>query len=184
MVAKRLVGAEQLAGTPSGKHGTMSDAPETFANLPPYTYVPGHAPHPASDPAGHMRDSGVPDDWTPSDHLRWGKKLFQHGFYWEAHEAWEHLWMELGRTSDEALIVKGLIKLAASAVKCREGNAVGSKRHAVRAVELLGSGSSASMFDSINLPAALESAERFAEAPPIDHTAPSYRPVSLPGLRI
>ena len=48
--------------------------------------------------------------------------LLNHGFYWEAHEAWETLWHAAGRKGEIADFLKGLIKLAAAAVKAREGN--------------------------------------------------------------
>jgi hypothetical protein len=160
----------------------MSELQSDFPDLPPYTYVPGYAPHPVSDPYGHMRQFILPDSWSQRDHLLWGKRLFEHGYYWEAHEAWEHLWLELGRTSDEALAVKGLIKLAASAVKCREGNANGAIRHATRATELLRADSDSMLFEGGHLKAARKSAKRIAESPPVDHVAPSDQPVPLPGL--
>ena len=109
----------------------MTDSLDCFPDLPPYTYVPGFAAHPISHPDGHMRDFELPTDWSQSQFLQWGQRLFNNGYYWEAHEVWEHVWLELGRTTDDALIVKGLIKLAASGVKCREGNATGATRHAV-----------------------------------------------------
>lgn len=155
-----------------------------FPDLPPYTYVPGYAPHPVSDPDGHMQQISLPETWSQQDHLQWGTRLFEHGYYWEAHEAWEHLWLELGRTSEEALTIKGLIKLAASAVKCREGNSTGAIRHASRAAELLRPGSHSVLFEGCNLKAARESAKRIAESPLVDHVAPSDHPVPLPGLQI
>jgi hypothetical protein len=133
--------------------------------LPPYSYVPGHGlPHPVNDPAGHLyaaRDSaheppissttltGLPAD-PPSrrraltarlaDNSRWlyALDLFNEGFYWEAHEAWESFWNALGRTTLEAQFVQGLIHLAAAAVKIREGRPTGVARHTQRARELLG----------------------------------------------
>lgn len=70
----------------------------------------------------------------------WAMDLFNHGFYWEAHEAWEGLWHAFGRSGPKADFVKGLIKLSAAGVKAREGNATGVTRHARRAAELLGLG--------------------------------------------
>ncbi|HMC90499.1 MAG TPA: DUF309 domain-containing protein, partial [Gemmataceae bacterium] len=72
--------------------------------LPPYSYVPGRFPHPHSDPRGHsygVRRERPPAldarDWqTARAYLR-GVDLFNHGFYWEAHEAWEELWLACGR---------------------------------------------------------------------------------------
>jgi hypothetical protein len=63
--------------------------------------------------------------------------LFNHGFYWEAHEAWESLWHAVGRQGPVAAWLKALIKLAAAGVKAREGNPAGVARHATRALELL-----------------------------------------------
>jgi predicted metal-dependent hydrolase len=62
--------------------------------------------------------------------------LFNHGYYWEAHEAWESLWHAAGRTGPVADFLKGLIKLAAAGVKVAEGNQDGARSHAKRAAEL------------------------------------------------
>ncbi len=131
-----------------------------------------------------MQDSPLPDTWTPRQHLLWGRRLFQHGYYWEAHEAWEHVWLELGRTTADARVVKGLIKLAAAAVKCREGNANGAERHAARAAELLRERAESDLFASMNLAAAFESAQRIAASPPVGFAPPSDQPAILPGLEI
>ena len=113
--------------------------------LPPYTYTPGVTPHPIRDPAGHSHGFPAHDvvvDAASVDRcceFRRGIELFQHGFYWEAHEAWEAVWHALARTGPAADFLKGLIKLAAAGVKAREGNSDGVQRHARRAVELLSS---------------------------------------------
>src|SRR5438552_13723799 len=41
-----------------------------------------------------------------------GAELFNRGLYWEAHEAWEELWLEL--EDEPKLFVQGLIQLAAA----------------------------------------------------------------------
>jgi hypothetical protein len=64
--------------------------------------------------------------------------LFNGGWYWESHEAWESFWNALGRSTPEARFVQGLIHLAAAAVKIREGKPNGVARHTQRARELLG----------------------------------------------
>ena len=120
--------------------------------LPPYSYVPGYFQHPISDPAGHSYkchatageterpDHNIPinlaSEWRLSSEYLFGIDLFNHGFYWEAHETWEQLWIEFGRSGRDADFSKGLIKLAAAGVKAREGRAVGVQRHALRAREL------------------------------------------------
>jgi hypothetical protein len=114
------------------------------APLPPYSYVPGFTPHPVSDPSGHMFGQApeppappAADEWQASEAYRYGIDLFNHGYYWEAHEAWESLWHAAGRKGTVATWLKALIKLAAAVVKAREGNAAGVLRHARRSLELL-----------------------------------------------
>jgi predicted metal-dependent hydrolase len=111
--------------------------------LPPYRFVPGRSPHPISDPKGHSY--GIkPTPSEPLDPGRWneswpyilGIDLFNHAYYWEAHEQWESLWHACGRTGATADFLKGLIKLAAAGVKNLEGKAEGVKSHARRAAEL------------------------------------------------
>ena len=84
--------------------------------LPPYSYVPGHRPHPVSHPDGHQYGAErpqpqrlAPPDWRDSSDFRHGVDLFNHGFYWEAHEAWEGLWLAAGRRGVVGDFLKGLI---------------------------------------------------------------------------
>jgi len=117
--------------------------------LPPYSYVPGLAPHPATDPRGHSFGQHEPPT-EPLDETSYASNatylyaidLFNHGYYWEAHEAWEALWHAAGRSGTTASFLKGLIKLAAAGVKAREGRASGVRQHAKRAAELLRGGAS------------------------------------------
>lgn len=44
-----------------------------------------------------------------------GIDLFNHGFYWESHEAWEAVWISAGRRGSVADFLKALIKVAAAA---------------------------------------------------------------------
>jgi hypothetical protein len=143
--------------------------------LPPYSYVPGHElPHPVNDPAGHLY--GVPHEppipaaelallptepasrrralaATLAANPRWlyALDLFNAGFYWEAHEAWESFWNAFGRTTPEALFIQGLIHLAAAAVKIREGKPAGVSRHTKRARELLGDPAAANLGGTLGL---------------------------------
>lgn len=113
------------------------------ANFPPYSYVPGHFPHPISDPAGHSFGMSVPKaepidpaNWQASSEYLRGIELFNHGYYWEAHEVWESLWHAADRAGPIADFLKALIKLAAAGVKVREGNSAGVSAHARRAEQL------------------------------------------------
>ena len=111
--------------------------------FPPYAYVPGRHPHPGTNPDGHR--FGKPREIVPppseatlksNPHFQLGVDLFNHGYYWEAHEIWEELWVASGRAGQLADFFKGLIKLAAAGVKAREGNLKGVIKHASRAREL------------------------------------------------
>nr|WP_245472409.1 DUF309 domain-containing protein [Rhizobium jaguaris] len=70
-------------------------------DFPDYAYLPGRQPHPVRDPAGHSYHVGplplaeiAPSD---SDSFAWGQDLFNHSYYWEAHEAWEGVGSGWGR---------------------------------------------------------------------------------------
>ncbi len=132
--------SEHPSNPSEGRPKRYSDRP-----LPPYSHVPGLTPHPVSDPRGHMHGDEEedppalsPDDWERSPTFLYAIDLFNYGFYWEAHEAWEQLWIAAGRVGPTADFLKGLIKLAAAGVKLREGNSEGVLRHGKRAEQLLG----------------------------------------------
>lgn len=46
-----------------------------------------------------------------------GVELFNQGLFWEAHEAWEKIWL-----SDRCPRMRGMIQYAAALVKLRQGN--------------------------------------------------------------
>lgn len=112
------------------------------APFPAYTYVPGETPHPSRDPRGHLFGLQAeplrvsPEPWFRCDEYLRGVDLFNHGYYWESHEAWEAVWHATGRAGPTADLLKGLIKLAAGGVKTRAGSPIGRQRHCRRAAEL------------------------------------------------
>jgi hypothetical protein len=121
--------------------------------LPPYSYVPGLTPHPVSDERGHSFGLREPtperldaNSWRENAAFLWAVDLFNCGYYWEAHEAWESLWHVAGRAGPTADYLKGLIKLAAAGVKLREGNAAGVTRHVGRSCELLAAAEGTTLF--------------------------------------
>jgi hypothetical protein len=93
-----------------------------------------------SDPGGHQHgarprppDALIPERWQDSRAYLRGLDLFNFGYYWEAHEAWEGLWQACGRTGTTAEFLKGLIKLAAAGVKVRQGSPRGVASHGGKA---------------------------------------------------
>ena len=110
-------------------------------SLPPYAYLPGKNPHPLRDPTGHSYHvEPIPvaaEVSLCSDAFAWGLDLFNHGYYWEAHEAWEGLWQVADRDGPLRVLFKGLILLSAAGVKIRERKNAAAARHAMRAAALL-----------------------------------------------
>ena len=111
--------------------------------LPAYSFVPGRSPHPHTDPAGHRFGHDLPpaepldpERWQTSHRYLLGIDLFNHGYYWEAHEAWEAVWNTQGRRGTIATFLKCLIQLAVVAVKVRQGMRDAAIAHARRAAEL------------------------------------------------
>jgi hypothetical protein len=112
--------------------------------FPAYAHRPGRTPHPLRDPAGHSHGLARAAPAAP-DPARWrdcrdyllGIDLFNAGYFWEAHEAWEGLWQACGRVGPVAALMRALIALAAAALKREAGNAAGAAAHAARAGRLL-----------------------------------------------
>jgi hypothetical protein len=92
------------------------------------------------DPAGHSYQvEPVPvaaEASLDADAFLWGLDLFNHGYYWEAHEAWEGLWQVADRDGPLRMLFKGLILLSAAGVKIRERKNAAAARHAMRAAAL------------------------------------------------
>jgi len=108
--------------------------------FPAYAFVPGQTPHPFSHPAGHhhapfgeVLAAPDPESWRECLPYLHALDLFNHGFYWEAHEVWEGLWHACGRRGPTADFLKGLIHLAAAGVKVRQGLEAGVISHAQKA---------------------------------------------------
>jgi uncharacterized protein len=146
------------------------------SGLPPYTYVPGGPwPHPnrAKDAASN-RGTEPPADPADSRLFRRGIELFDAGYYWEAHEAWEVLWHAAGRRGATADVLRGLIKLAAAGIKVRERREPGVRTHARRAAECFGAARRQGGVHQLGLDLDLwiERARAIAESPPADPGPP------------
>jgi uncharacterized protein len=110
--------------------------------FPLYAYVPGHTPHPTRDPDGHsygaafeMPEPPDPQEWRACRDYLYGIDLFNHGFYWEAHEVWEGLWVACGRRGPN--LPAGV---AAAGLKARSGSERRQGGSPVRARIVLPSG--------------------------------------------
>ena len=92
--------------------------------FPAYAFVPGRAPHPRRDPRGHSHEASEParrplGDWRLDETWRFGVDLYNHGYLWEAHEAWEGLWHAAKHDELQAEHLQGLIQCAAGVLKVR-----------------------------------------------------------------
>ena len=94
--------------------------------FPPYAFLPGRDPHPTRDPAGHSHGhEPAPavyleaSAWRDNAEYLYGVDLYNHGFLWEAHEAWESLWHAAKHDELQAEFLQGLIQCAAASLKVR-----------------------------------------------------------------
>lgn len=96
------------------------DAPPRCSTrpFPEYRHLPGSTPHPVRSPAGHSHGSTRVEE-DPQALLLEGVDLYNHGFWWESHEAWEEAWILFGRTTPVAKLTQGLIFVAAAHLKHR-----------------------------------------------------------------
>jgi hypothetical protein len=104
--------------------------------LSAYRYVPGLHPHPIRDPRGHSYQPVLRlnrhapwrvDEWRTLDDWLYGIDLFNRFYFWEAHEAWEGLWAAVGRDTAPALLLQGLIQIAAALLKTHMGVFLGAR---------------------------------------------------------
>lgn len=106
--------------------------------FPPYRYLPLRAgaslPHPRNDPAGHSYDREedylphfTPGDWSSCEPYLYGIDLFNHSYWWEAHEALETVWHAAGTATLCGRFVQGLIQLAGAQLKRFIGESRGAQ---------------------------------------------------------
>lgn len=97
----------------------------TSLPFPPYAFLPGHNPHPKADPRGHGGIVPIPDEplhpsaWRSHIGYLFGCDLYNAGFFWEAHEAWEAAWTGIPRGEPVRAFLQGLIQVANAQLKRR-----------------------------------------------------------------
>ncbi|HSD10582.1 MAG TPA: DUF309 domain-containing protein [Candidatus Binatia bacterium] len=115
-------------------------------SFPPYRFVPGLQPHPVRDPRGHSHfappraaSSGGwnPAAWQSTEEWLYGVDLFNAFYFWEAHESWETGWATLPRHSAPALLLQGLIQIAAALLKIHLGSRDGARKLSSRGLDKL-----------------------------------------------
>lgn len=115
-------------------------------SLPPYRYVPGVHPHPVRAVDGHsydphpaqaMHPRWSAEEWPRLEAWLHGVDLFNRFYFWEAHESWEALWATAERGSAPALMLQGLIQVAAALLKTHMGVADGARRLSIEGIAKL-----------------------------------------------
>ncbi len=104
----------------------MSQLPKRYTTfpLPTRRYIPGEGIHPSRHPQGsHIPQ--LPEEpqpfsdstWQNSPRYLYAIDLFNSGYYWEAHEVLEELWVRVGRATPTGQFLQGLIQIAAAVLK-------------------------------------------------------------------
>lgn len=113
--------------------------------FPEYAFLPGRDPHPTRSPDGHsFSEQPEPaaeyyeaERWAENGDYLYGIDLYNHGYLWEAHEAWEGLWHQAKHDADQADCLQGLIQCAAGALKIPMGQPKGLEKLAAKGLERL-----------------------------------------------
>ena len=113
--------------------------------FPAYRFVPGKTPHPTRDRDGHSYNEEPEQvvtfdakEWNSCELYLYGIDLFNHGFWWEAHEAFEAVWVGAGRHTETGLFIQGLIQIAIAHLKGFQGFQATGKRMAWKGLDKLG----------------------------------------------
>jgi predicted metal-dependent hydrolase len=103
--------------------------------LPTRRHIPGSGSTPdrvALEPAKAQTPDRVCDrNWREVPAYLFGIELYAAGYFWEAHEVWEPVWMASAPNSRERLLLAGLIQLANACLKLE----MGRHKAALRLVE-------------------------------------------------
>ena len=101
----------------------------TDRTFPPYRFIPGKSPHPTRDPEGHSYNKPLEQlasfensQWQSCNAYLYGIDLFNHGYWWEAHETLEAVWVAAGRQTQTGIFIQGLIQVAVAHLKKLQGH--------------------------------------------------------------
>lgn len=143
--------------------------------FPPYAFLPGRDPHPTGDPRGHSfgreeeRPTFLPAPrWRANEPYLFGVDLYNHGYLWESHEAWEGLWHASKGERIMALHLQGLIQCAAAWLKIAMEQPQGLVRLSALALEKLEevARKSGGVYMGLDLVSFTDEVRAFAEARP------------------
>jgi hypothetical protein len=119
----------------SRRSHTMSALPARYLPdrpFPAYAFVPGKTPRHAREKGEERRELSLaaalpPERWREDEDFLFGVDLYNAGFFWEAHEAWERTW-RASRDERQRRLLQALIQLAAACLKLGMDEPAGAAR--------------------------------------------------------
>jgi hypothetical protein len=89
--------------------------------LPCRRHIPASRSTPDRGPLDAVKALTPPrvneETWHDAPAYAYGLRLYAHGFFWEAHEVWEAVWLATAPNSQERYLLAGLIQLANACLK-------------------------------------------------------------------
>jgi hypothetical protein len=89
--------------------------------LPCRRHIPASGSTPDRAPLDAVKALTPPrvseETWHDAPAYAYGLRLYAHGFFWEAHEGWEAVWVATAPNSQERYLLAGLIQLANACLK-------------------------------------------------------------------
>ena len=120
-------------------------APAGDDRLPRSAHVPGTGTAPDREPLEAaktwVRRPVRAEAWESDAAYRYGAALYVNGYFWEAHEVWEAVWMACPPNGAERRFLRGLIQLANAALKLRMERPRAAVRLLREAIEAFSEGS-------------------------------------------
>ena len=115
----------------------------TSLSFPSYRHYPKLTPHPTRDPRGHSYgkeerfEKLTFQNWKENEAYLYGIDLYNHSFWWEAHEFWEGLWQLAEKQELIGRFLQGLIQLSAALLKILQSSIKAVRSLSVKAIENL-----------------------------------------------
>lgn len=94
-----------------------------IADTPTHAYIPGKTARHSEGCFDHIRQTALSrmtaQELAESDAFRIGLSYLSSGYFWEAHEVLEPVWMALPEESEDRIMVQALIQLANAKLKLK-----------------------------------------------------------------
>jgi uncharacterized protein len=101
--------------------GYDTAVPLSSLPLPAHAHIPGRGTQPDWPPLEHARSLAPTEtsasNWQHNQTYIYGFAVMRAGFYWEAHEVWEPVWLAAAPNSRERILLRALIQTANAHLK-------------------------------------------------------------------